>query len=231
MVALFVVSIITAFILLDLVIERLESVPAEGRYGPIPVTLLPILQTEHFALPQGMFFSPGHTWAHLLPSGEVKVGADEFTERVLGRSDEIELPAVGEKVARGERIFAVRQGERRATFPAPISGVITSVNPRLTDEPEVFKRDPYHEGWVVALQPTALSREIKGLAVAEEASLWLKRECRRFAEFVAGHLRPDEIVGVTAADGGLLVDGLLEKMNDDAWQRFQQEFLERVRPE
>lgn len=231
MVAIFVVSLIIAFILLDVVterllVERLRPIPSpQGFQGPTPSSLLLSLQARPFTPPQGIFFHPGHTWAHLLPSGEVKVGADEFAAKVLGRIDQIHLPEVGEKVKQGEGIFTIRQGERRATFHAPISGMIMSVNPRLIGDPEALKKETYHEGWVVVMKPAALAREIKGLVIAEEATRWLKREVSRFVEFVVGHLTPDQLLGPTLADGGLLVDRPLEKMGDDAWRWFQQEFL------
>lgn len=229
MVAIFVVSVILAFILLDLVAERFRPFPSpqENLQGSIPSPLSFGLWAESLPLPSGLFFHPGHTWAHLLPSGEVKVGADMFAAKILGRIDHIQLPKVGEKREQGEGIFAVHQGERRVFFPAPLSGIITAVNPGLVGNTEALKRDPYQEGWVVAMKPVALAREIKDLVIAEEAARWLKKEVSRFVEFVTRHLAPDEILGATAADGGLVMEGLLERVDDDAWQRFQEAFLRR----
>ncbi len=231
MVAIFVVSLIIAFVLLDLVTERFRPLPSpqENLQNPIPSPWSFGLRAESLPLPSGLFFHPGHTWAHLLPSGEVKVGADAFAAKVLGRIDHVQLPRVGEKREQGERIFAIHQGERRASFPAPLSGIITAVNPRLIGDAEALKKDPYQEGWVVVMKPLALARELKDLAIAEEAARWLEREVSRFVEFVARHLAPDEILGATAADGGLVMEGLLEKMDDDAWQWFQEAFLALVR--
>jgi hypothetical protein len=38
-------------------------------------------------------------------------------------------------------------------------------------------------------------------------------------------LRRDALVGATAADGGLLVDGLLEHLDNETWSEFQSKFL------
>ncbi len=45
------------------------------------------LQPERFALPGGLFFHRGHTWVNLLFSGQVKVGVDDFLQRLLGHID------------------------------------------------------------------------------------------------------------------------------------------------
>jgi hypothetical protein len=63
--------------------------------------------------------------------------------------------------------------------------------------------------------------------VGESALAWLKGELHRLQEFL--HLaltqKQDALVGATAADGGVLVDGLLEHLDDDTWTKFQSSFL------
>ena len=38
---------------------------------------------------------------------------------------------------------------------APLSGAILEVNAGLADDPEKINSDPYGDGWIVRLQPTA----------------------------------------------------------------------------
>jgi hypothetical protein len=38
-------------------------------------------------------------------------------------------------------------------------------------------------------------------------------------------LRLDDLVGATAADGGLVADGLMEHLDDEAWNTFQWDFI------
>jgi hypothetical protein len=63
--------------------------------------------------------------------------------------------------------------------------------------------------------------------VGESALAWLRGELTRLQEFlyVTLTIKRDALVGATAADGGLLADGLLEHLDDATWTDFQSRFL------
>lgn len=189
--------------------------------------LMPRLQPEHFSLPGGLFFHRGHTWTNLLFSGQVKVGVDDFLQRLLGHIDDIALPPVGARVKEGEQFVTIRQGGRTATLRAPIDGEVCAVNNELLKTPNLLRRDPYTRGWFVALRPTGLAADLSRLKVGEDALLWLKTEVTRFQRFLSDMLRVEHhsLVGLTAADGGVHVDGLLEHVDEETWRRFQKEFM------
>jgi glycine cleavage system H lipoate-binding protein len=231
MVAILVVCTIILFIATDLVVQWVRA----RRAGPAPqpvgagVTdlLVPSLQPERFTLPGGVFFHRGHTWVNLLFSGQVKVGVDDFVQRLLGRVDAITLPPVGVEVKQGQPFVAIRQGGRTAMLTAPVDGVVCAVNGELAKAPGLLKRDPYTRGWLVALRPTNLTANLSRLTVGESALLWLKGELARLQEFlhITLTLKRDALVGATAADGGLVADGLLEHLDNDTWGDFQSKFL------
>jgi glycine cleavage system H lipoate-binding protein len=189
--------------------------------------LIPSLQPTHFSLPGGLFFHRGHTWANLLYSGQVKVGLDDFLQRLLGRIDDIALPPVGATVKEGEPFVTIRQGGRTATLRAPIGGEVCAVNGELAKNLTLLRRDPYTRGWFVALRPTALAADLSRMNVGEDAGGWLRGEVSRFQKFLSDVLRAEHhsLVGLTAADGGVHVDCLLEHVDEDTWRRFQKEFL------
>jgi glycine cleavage system H lipoate-binding protein len=189
--------------------------------------LLPALQPEHFSVPGGLFFHRGHTWTNLLFSGQVKVGVDDFLQRLLGHIDDIALPPVGATVKEGEPFVTIRQGGRTATLRAPMDGEVCAVNAELVKNPALLRRDPYTRGWFVALRPTGLAANLSGLKVGEDALAWLRMEVSRLQKFLSDMLRVEQhaLVGLTAADGGVHVDGLLEHVDEETWRRFQKEFL------
>jgi len=189
--------------------------------------LLPDLQPEHFSVPGGLFFHRGHTWTNLLFSGQVKVGADDFLQRLLGHIDDIALPPVGATVKEGEPFVTIRQGGRTATLRAPMDGEVCAVNRELVKNPTLLRRDPYTRGWFVALRPTGLAANLSGLKVGEDALAWLRMEVSRLQKFLSDMLRAEQhaLVGLTAADGGVHVDGLLGHVDEETWRRFQKEFL------
>jgi glycine cleavage system H protein len=232
MVAILVVSTIILFVAADLVVQwvrmrRVHPAPVPPRAPGVADLLVPSLQPERFILPAGIFFSRGHTWANLLFSGQVKVGVDDFLQKLLGRVDAVTLPPLGVKVKQGEPLVAIRQGGRTTMLPAPVDGVVCAVNSELEKAPGLLKRDPYTRGWLVALRPTNLAANLSRMSVGESALLWLKGELTRLQEFlyVTLTLRRDALVGATAADGGLLADGLLEHLDDETWTGFQARFL------
>ena len=110
---------------------------------------------------------------------------------------------------------------------APVDGMVCAVNSELVKVPGLIKRDPFTRGWLVALRPTNLTANLPGLTVGEGALAWLKGELARLQEFlhITLTLRRDALVGATAADGGLLVDGLLEHLDNETWTEFQSKFL------
>lgn len=230
-VVLLVVLMALVVIAADLLIRRRmarRAKPPATVKAAIMDLLIPSLQVERFHLPGGLFFSRGHTWANLLFSGQIKVGMDDFLQRLVGRIDDIGLPPMGAEVKQGGPFVTIRQGGRTVTLPAPVDGVVCAVNEELTRSPILVKRDPYTRGWLVALQPTNLGSNLFGLMVGEGAREWLKAEVARFQTFVSSALteQQDVLLGPTAADGGLHADGLLEHLNDDAWCRFRREFIE-----
>ncbi len=139
MVAILVVLTIVLFVAADLAVQRVRArraAPAKAAAGASPTDLiLPGLQPERFALPAGLFFHPGHTWVNLLFSGHVKVGVDDFLQKLLGRVDAITLPPQGVEVKAGEPFAVLHQGARRLALVAPVSGVVAAVNAELAKAP------------------------------------------------------------------------------------------------
>lgn len=230
MVVILVGLTILLLVMADLVVRwrmrRQAKAPTELAEAVMDL-LLPRLQPEHFSLPGGLFFHRGHTWTNLLFSGQVKVGVDDFLQRLLGRIDDIVLPPVGATVREGEPFVTVRQGGRAVILRAPVNGEVSAVNNELVKNPNLLRRDPYTRGWFVALRPTGLAAALSRLKVGEEALGWLKTEVTRFQKFLSEMLTVGHrsLVGLTAADGGVHVGGLLEHLDEEAWCRFQKEFL------
>jgi glycine cleavage system H lipoate-binding protein len=153
------------------------------------------------------------------------MGIDDFAQALIGKIDSIEMPAIGQGVKRGTVIVKVRQGNRSATFVSPVDGVVTDVNRSLLKHPDSLKQTPYLQNWLVSARPAGLSTSLRSMLVAEDAVLWLRGELQRFRDFVSGAAPRVAVVGETLQDGGQPVDGLLERMDDRVWEKFQKEFL------
>jgi hypothetical protein len=122
-------------------------------------------------------------------------------------------------------MIRLKQGTRSAAFVSPVEGVVTAVNQTLLRSAEALKQTSYQQNWLVTVKPTGLSATLKDLLVAEDAVHWLKGEMRRFRDFVSGFAPQVALVGETLQDGGQPVDGLLERMDDQVWRKFERDFL------
>src|SRR5512134_2228716 len=81
------------------------------------------------------FYSAAHLW--LRERGNVvRVGLDALGARLLSRVDQVAFPVIGAQVAKGAPIATFTAGGHRVSVPAPMDGVVMSVNNRLNAQPE-----------------------------------------------------------------------------------------------
>src|SRR6266498_4869354 len=114
MVALFVILTIAVFVMVDSIVQWAKAKKEAG--GQAPDRMVPAYAFEDVSAPAGLFLDPGHTWIHLTHSGAAHVGVDGFAQKLMGRIDGVDLPKVGDEVRRGDKLFAIRQGDRTAVF-------------------------------------------------------------------------------------------------------------------
>ncbi len=179
---------------------------------------------EHeFILPGGVFISEGHVWANVTVPGLVRVGMDDFTRKMIGRIDSIEFPPKGGQVKKGERLFAVRQGDRTAIFKSPITGKIHLVNTELAQNLTWLEKQPYEKGWICSIKPEQLATELENMKIGEKAALWYQEEIKRVRTLLAPESGNGHLGGV--AEVASLVEGQLEEMDEQTWKKFAASFL------
>ncbi len=224
MVPVLVLLTFAVFILVDVALKRKRARIAVADTivlaAPVPVAAAPI-HPAGYRLPGGVFVHGGHTWAYLQPTGEARVGIDEFARGVIGRIDRIEVPAPGAELRQGERAFTVVQGRKRIELLSPLDGFVAAVN----SDPAALKGDVYESGWLLAIRPANLAHNLKKLRIAADASAWLEKETRRFAEFIALHSARPQEVGVTMQDGGQVTAGALETVDGELLQIVLRKFF------
>jgi CheY-like chemotaxis protein len=178
---------------------------------------------HEFILPGGVFVSAGHVWASVTVPGLVRVGLDDFVRKMIGRIDAVEFPTKGSRVKRGEPLFSIRQGERKASFVAPISGSVHSLNGELSQNLSWLENHPYDKGWICSLKPEQLATELESLKISEKAAPWYQQEITRLRELLspAGSGADPGL----APEVGQLVEGQLAEVDDPTWKKFVTTFL------
>ena len=226
MVAIFVIFTIVAFILVDALVQKSELKRQEsfsGKKSPRrSFWNLPAMITS---LPGGIYTDSGHTWLSLNQDGSANVGIDAFARYAVGKIDGLLLPRVGQEFRRGDDLFTVRQGGREATFKAPIDGVVETINEALPKNLDRVQGDPYRKDWFCSLRPRNLARNLRQMLIADEAIAWLKSEAKRFQEFINSRPAERSALGIVLQDGGEITNGVLELMDNEAWDEFAREFL------
>jgi len=216
----FTVDELTAFVNKSL-IRRLDRIEQQQ---PPKVHLVtgtaPEARSERvFNVPAGVFVSPGHLWARIELTGEVRVGIDDFARKTIGEIDDILLPKPGKSVQQGDNLFTIRQQGRSLTFPSPLSGRVVAVNPDLADHVDYLTINPYQIGWVCRLSPDRLATELESLRIGTNAVEWYREEIERFrgmAETIAKQ-HPESSQPSDETAGGA--------MSEDLWNEFARSFL------
>ena len=103
-------------------------------------------------LPDDLRYTDEHEWARL--SGDTaRIGVSDYAQDQLGDIVFVELPAVGDTLAKGEVFGTLESVKAVSELYLPLSGEVVAVNTALTDAPELINQDPY-AAWIVEVRPT-----------------------------------------------------------------------------
>jgi glycine cleavage system H protein len=188
---------------------------------------LGILTASILRIPQGLFYSRNHTWAHLMKSGDAKVGLDDFLLHITGEVRFFNLKNPGDFMRKGDLMAEVVQNGKVLRINSPLSGKIVDSNFSLRDNPGIINEDPYGAGWIYKIKPDSWIEETSSYYLAEEAITWSKRELERFKDFMAESMKKysPETSMLILQDGGELCDKPLSELPAEVWQDFQKSFL------
>lgn len=104
-----------------------------------------------FEYPDDLKYSDTHEYARL--EGDiVTVGITAFAVDQLGDVVFLELPDVGDVLAKGQTFGTVESVKAVEDLKAPISGTVIERNDPLLDAPEQLAEDPYGDAWMLKIR-------------------------------------------------------------------------------
>ncbi len=106
-------------------------------------------------------------WARPESDGAVHVGFTHVPCSYLGDVVFVELPPPGTEVRAGEPIGLVESSAAVCEIVAPVSGIVSEVNPAVEGAPETITVDPFEGGWLLAIRPSDPA-EVEALLSVEE---------------------------------------------------------------
>ncbi|MCX5894182.1 MAG: hypothetical protein NTW80_14705, partial [Deltaproteobacteria bacterium] len=75
-------------------------------------------------VPTSNFLHRGHTWVALENAGRVRIGLDDFSQKVLGPAAKIRLPGLGKQIHADAPALVLNRQGNKAPVLAPLDGII-----------------------------------------------------------------------------------------------------------
>ena len=172
-----------------------------------------------FKVPENLRYHPGHTWALGESPTLVRIGLDDFDSKLMGKIDHVTLPQRGQWVRQGQKIWSLHRDGTKVEMVSPIEGSIADVNDAVLADPELARRDPYGEGWLVTVQSPDAKTNFRNLMGGALARWWTEEAAGRLTRRVPAAL------GALAQDGGVAMDNLSAQLPDQNWMELAHEFF------
>ena len=172
-----------------------------------------------FSVPEKLRYHPGHTWALGETPTLVRVGMDEFASKLTGKLERIALPQRGKWVRQGQKIWTLYRNGAAVDMVSPIEGSIVDINEAAINDPEVARKDPYGEGWLVTVQSPDAKTNFRNLLGGAMARWWTEESASRLQR------RMPIALGALAQDGGVAMDNLADQLPDENWTALTKEFF------
>ena len=161
----------------------------------------------------------GHTWVRLESGGRLRIGMDDFSQKILGAAEELKLPEPGREFHHDtSALTLVRKGNIAAVL-APVDGIVEAVNPKVRQKPGLAHDDPYGEGWLFVVTPTNLKPDLENMLFGQRNVAWIENESHRLLGML------ESSAGITLPAGGTVIDDVFGHFPKLGWQRLVKEFL------
>jgi len=216
MTVLLVLAVFALFIAIDYLRTGRRQQPAVQAQPRVAAPQLPEI-VAGFRIAPNLFYHPGHTWAAKEGGDLVRVGIDDFAARLTGRLDSVALPQRGRWVTQGQKAIAVQHDGATADLVSPIEGMVVDVNEAVLRDPELARRDPYGEGWLMLVSAPESKIKFRNLLSGSLAGLWTENAAARLQGQT--HLAP------AMADGGLALETTTAGLAPEPWQKLAGEFF------
>lgn len=97
-----------------------------------------------------MKFTESHEWVSIDGQNAI-IGISDHAQEQLSDIIFVDLPEVGTEIQKGNEFMSIESVKSASDIYAPISGTITEINERLTDEPELVNSEAENEGWLIKI--------------------------------------------------------------------------------
>jgi glycine cleavage system H protein len=108
-----------------------------------------------------------HVWAKPIDGGLLRVGMTAVAAKLTGgklNAITVKAKNIGQEVKQGKSIATVESSKFVGPVPSPVTGVLVRANDKVLADPTIAVADPYGEGWIAEIKPSAWDAEKDKLA-------------------------------------------------------------------
>ncbi len=124
--------------------------------------------------PPELLYTKDHEWIRVDETTGI-IGITEHAQKELGDIVFVELPKVGDHVTAKESFGTVESVKAVSEIYSPVTGEVTSANPKLQNNPELINTDPHGEAWLIKVRLEDRN-ETASLMTADEYEAYIKEE-------------------------------------------------------
>jgi len=165
------------------------------------------------------YVHPGHGWIRMTNDGYAVVGMDDFSQSLLGKINQVQLPRMLKHLDQGSAAWEVWHGNRHLRMVSPVSGWVVEKNEAVLQDPSLINNSPYGEGWLFKVKPSKLSSQLHNLLTGRAVHQWQDVVTSQFRRFFS------TTPALMMQDGGVLLDGLADRCSDEEWNAIANEFF------
>lgn len=205
---------------LDLAL-RGKAGPADGqvadRAGAAP--------GKSFEFPPDRRYHRCHLWVSPLEGPHLRCGIDVFASRLLDKVSSVVFPTAHSRLESGRPACWVSDEGTLIPLQSPVAGTVITVNGKVQRDPSLIGRSPYDDGWLFDVRCETDPDSQTDLIPAELMRQRTERELKRLHNEVQRHLKVNQGVGQTLADGGEPVTDLRRILGVKRYHRLVQRIL------
>jgi glycine cleavage system H protein len=133
-----------------------------------------MMKADGYDVPDNLHYNKEHEWILTENGKPVRMGITDYAQRMLKEITFVYLPEKGMTVKRLEAICTIESIKAISELYSPFTGRIVEVNEKLGERPGIINEDPYGEGWIIAINPSRLKKEVGKMIRPEQYAEYVK---------------------------------------------------------
>ena len=209
---------IIGFLLILVVFWKYLNKPVHKAIKPALNTIKTSL-VDWFSLADDYYYHQGHSWAVPEEKNILRIGVDDFAQKLVGKASTLNTPQIGDKLHQGETGWTLNFDSKVINMLSPVEGEVIAVNQDVINSPQIINEKPYKEGWILKVKTDKMNMNLRNLLSGKLARAWMQNTVDRVGDLVTNHN------GLVMQDGGQMVSGFAKEIDPEGWDKFASRLL------